>query len=135
MEVGAWIARRLERGEPTGRLANMASRAWASTVRIERPLRWRSGVTVIVVGGSTLGGSGKTPLAVACAQVLRRAGRRVALVGHAYRAHPGTARFVSPEDDVRSVGDEALECATRLSADGVPVVVAETRQAALDLAL
>jgi tetraacyldisaccharide 4'-kinase len=135
MHVGAWTARRLERGEPAGVLANMASRAWAATVSIERPLRWRSGATVIVVGGSTLGGSGKTPLAIACAQVLRQAGRRVALVGHGYRAHPGPPRFVSVDDDVRAVGDEALECAARLSADGVPVAVAETRQAALDLAL
>jgi tetraacyldisaccharide 4'-kinase len=135
MEVAAWIARRLERGDPAGRLANMASRAWAASVSIERPLRWKNGATVIVVGGSTLGGSGKTPLAIACAQVLRRAGRRVALVGHGYRAHPGPARLVSAEDDVRSVGDEALVCAARLSAEGVPVAVAETRQAALDLAL
>lgn len=129
------MARRLERGEPVGLLATMASRAWAATVTIERPLRWRSGATVIVVGGSTLGGSGKTPLAVASARVLRRAGRRVALVGHGYRAHPGSPRFVSLDDDVREVGDEALECAARLSVHGIPVVVAETRQAALDLAL
>ena len=135
MGLDAWIARRLERGEPGGSLAHVASQAWAAAVNIERPLRWRSGARVIVVGGSTLGGSGKTPLAIACAEALHRAGTRVALVGHGYRAHPGRPRFVSERDDVRAVGDEALECAARLSARGVPVVVAETRQAALDLAL
>jgi tetraacyldisaccharide-1-P 4'-kinase len=36
---------------------------------------------------------------------------------------------------VSEVGDEALECAARLSPQGIPVVVAETRQQALDLAL
>jgi hypothetical protein len=96
---------------------------------------WREGARVIAVGGSTLGGSGKTPLAIACADALHRAGERVALVGHAYRGRPGRPRFVSVGDDVGEVGDEALECAARLAPYGVPVVVAETRQRALDLAL
>jgi tetraacyldisaccharide 4'-kinase len=113
----------------------MASRAWAARARVERPLAWRDGATVVVVGGPTLGGSGKTPLAIACAEELRRRGASVALVGHAYGASPRRARIVSPDDDVRVVGDEALACARRLGSLGVPVVVGPTRQAALDLAL
>jgi tetraacyldisaccharide 4'-kinase len=127
------MARRLEQGTLGGPLARLASSAWAVAARIERPLRWRQGARVIVVGGATLGGSGKTPLAIACAEVLGRVGAKVALVGHGYRADPGPARFVSPTDDVRLVGDEALECARRLA--GIPVAVARTRQRALDLAL
>jgi len=135
MELGAWMARRLERGAPGGWLARLGSRTWSATMRLDRPLRWREGARVIVVGGATVGGSGKTPLAIACAEVLHGAGARVAVVGHAYRAHPGRARRVSPQDDVREVGDEALECAGRLWGRGVPVVVGRSRQAALDLAL
>jgi tetraacyldisaccharide 4'-kinase len=133
MDLRTWMARRLEQGAPGGPLARLASSAWAVATRIERPLRWRDGAGVIVVGGSTLGGSGKTPLAMACAEVLGRAGAKVALVGHGYCADLGPARFVSPADDVRVVGDEALECARRLA--GIPVAVAKTRQRALDLAL
>jgi tetraacyldisaccharide 4'-kinase len=135
MEARAWISRTLERGQAGGALARLASRAWAAGARVERPLVWREGARVIAVGGSTLGGSGKTPLAIACADALHRAGERVALVGHAYRGRPGRPRFVSVGDDVGEVGDEALECAARLAPYGVPVVVAETRQRALDLAL
>jgi len=103
--------------------------------RVERPLAFREGTKVVVVGGSTLGGSGKTPLAMACAEALSRNGTRVALVGHAHAAVPGRARRVSPDDDVRLVGDEAIVCARRLSPLGIEVVVAPTRQAALGLAL
>jgi tetraacyldisaccharide 4'-kinase len=92
---------------------------------------------VIAVGGATLGGSGKTPLAIACAAALAAGGGRVALVGHAYRAAPGRPRVVSPDDDVRVVGDEALLAARALAPLGgrAVVVIATTRQAALDRAL
>jgi len=135
--LAAELARRLEQGELRGPLASLASRGWAAAARVPRPLVFPDHAKIIVVGGATLGGSGKTPLAAACAEILRRAGARVALVGHAYRADPGPrARVVTPDDDVREVGDEALECARRLAGlGGVPVVVAKTRQRALDRAL
>jgi tetraacyldisaccharide 4'-kinase len=135
MDVRAWVARGLEGGGAGGSWAAHASRAWGAIARVERPLRWREGAAVVVVGGSTLGGSGKTPLAVACAEELRRAGANVVLVGHGYGASPGRARFVSERDDVRSVGDEALVCARRLAPLGVPVVVSRARQESLDFAL
>jgi tetraacyldisaccharide 4'-kinase len=135
MDVRAWVARSLEGGRAEGPCAAYASRVWGRIARVERPLVWREAASVVVIGGSTLGGSGKTPLAVACAKELRRSGARVALVGHGYGASPGRARYVSAEDDVRSVGDEALACARQLTRLGVPVVVAKKRQDALDLAL
>jgi tetraacyldisaccharide 4'-kinase len=134
-QIREWIARSLEGGRLDGPCAEYASRAWEAIARVERPLRWRDGARVVVVGGSTLGGSGKTPLAVACAEELRHAGANVALVGHGYGASPAGARIVSERDDVRSVGDEALACARRLARFGVPVVVSRARQEALDLAL
>jgi tetraacyldisaccharide 4'-kinase len=135
MDLGMAIAKGLERGRARGWLADLASHAWAKAARIERPLRWRDGARVVAVGGPTLGGSGKTPVAIACAEELRLSGARVALVGHAYGASPGRARHVEPGDNVREVGDEAIVCATRLAPIGVRVTVGRDRQAATDLAL
>lgn len=95
--------------------------------------RLRARVPVTCVGGSTLGGTGKTPVAIAIAQAMARAGASVSLIGHAYRANPGRARVVRPGDSLFEVGDEALVCARAL--DGLAeVVVAPTRQAAIELA-
>jgi tetraacyldisaccharide 4'-kinase len=106
----------------------MAARAWEEIVRVRRPLV--SSVPVLCVGGATLGGSGRTPLAIACA--LSLASRlRVVLVSHAYGARaPKEPHVVLATDDVRVVGDEALECARA----GLKVVVARERQRALDAA-
>ncbi len=129
------LAELLERGVIEGRLARALSSAWgrAAARRLVKPLVWRAGARVVAIGGATLGGSGKTPLAMACAQALAAEGARVAIVGHAYRARPRVARVVTVADPVGEVGDEARACARALP--NVPVVVAPTRQAALDLAL
>jgi tetraacyldisaccharide-1-P 4'-kinase len=96
-----------------------------------RPVRVPAGIRTVTVGGLTLGGSGKTRVAIAIAKTLARQGERVVLVGHAYRAGPRVARFVSPHDALAEVGDEALVCARAL--DGIAkVVVAPSRQEAVD---
>ncbi|HSO31169.1 MAG TPA: tetraacyldisaccharide 4'-kinase, partial [Labilithrix sp.] len=102
-----------------------ASRALA------RPLVLPPGLLVVTVGGATLGGSGKTRVALAVTRALARGGARVALIGHAYRAHPGRARVVGAADALAEVGDEALLCARSLGAGG-SVVVARSRQEAVD---
>ncbi len=89
---------------------------------------------MLCVGGATLGGSGRTPLAIACARALAARSLRVVLVGHAYGAHPRQPRVVQPGDDARLVGDEALECAHALLPIGVRVIVAPHRQDAIDAA-
>jgi tetraacyldisaccharide 4'-kinase len=91
-------------------------------------------VAIVGVGGATMGGSGKTPLAIECAAELARAGARVVLVGHAYRADPRRPRYVSPGDALEDVGDEALLAARMLAPLGARVVVAPTREAAMALA-
>jgi len=101
---------------------------------VVRRLAWPPGVRVVGVGGTTFGGSGKTPLAIACAAELAARGARVALVGHAYRARPGRPRVVSAGDPLREVGDEALVAARALEPLGVRVVVAPTRACAIALA-
>ncbi len=101
---------------------------------VVRRLAAPQGVAVVAVGGSTLGGSGKTPLAVACAAELARAGARVALVGHASRANPGGARCGAPHDALGEVGDEALLAARALAPLGGRVAVAPARADAIALA-
>jgi tetraacyldisaccharide 4'-kinase len=128
----------LERGTFSGRAAVAAAAVWErlAASRVVRQLRVPSGVRVISVGGATLGGSWKTPLAVACAKYLAASGQPVALVGHAYRARPVRGREVQLDDDVTIVGDEALACARELA--GTPralVFVGPTRQDAFDRAL
>jgi tetraacyldisaccharide-1-P 4'-kinase len=95
-----------------------------------------AGVAVVAVGGSTFGGSGKTPLAMACAAELARAGARAVLVGHAYRADPRRPRFVLPDDRLGDVGDEALLASRALERSGgrARVVVAPSRAAAIAFA-
>jgi tetraacyldisaccharide 4'-kinase len=98
---------------------------------VARPVALPAGASVIGIGGATLGGAGKSPLAVALARELALRGGRVAIVSHAYRAAPGRARVVRPSDDVASVGDDAL-CTARLAAQGgVEVVVAPSRARAV----
>jgi tetraacyldisaccharide 4'-kinase len=135
MRFGAAVARRLEGRGFEGRVAEVAARVWGGVARVEVGLRWREGARVVVIGGSTLGGSGKTPLAIACAEELHDAGMRVALVGHAYGASPREARFVRGDEDVRLVGDEALSCQRHLADKQIPVAVAPKRQQALDFGL
>jgi tetraacyldisaccharide 4'-kinase len=106
---------------------------------VVRPLALPPGIPVVAVGGSTLGGSGKTPLAIACTEVLASLGAKVVLVGHAYRARPGRPRVVTVRDDVAEVGDEALACALALARiaprSHVAVVVAPRRSDAIAFAV
>lgn len=126
------IARALERGVPA---AAPLARAWAPisalalTRPVRRPLREGRVVPVVCVGGATLGGSGKTRVAIAIARRLHELGVRVVLVGHAYRARIAGAQVVPPDGALATFGDEALHCARCLAAE---VVVGPTRQAALD---
>jgi tetraacyldisaccharide 4'-kinase len=109
--------------------------AWRLTMAraLRRKLRWPTHLKVIAIGGATLGGSGKTPLAIACAAELARLGASPVLVGHAHRAAPGFARVVAGGDPVERVGDEALIAARAFEGLGARVVVGPTRQSAIDL--
>lgn len=130
------IARALEDGAYDGQLARALARAWEHTLgrAVVRKLAWPPWVRVVAVGGATLGGSGKTPLAIACAAELAASGASVALVGHAYRAKPRRARVVRRSDPIGEVGDEALLAAASLEPYGVRVVVAPARADAIAFA-
>ncbi len=108
---------------------------------LEREKRWSIGVAldpvralelprdraVIGVGGATLGGSFRTPVAIALCGALPDA----ALVMHGAGARVTRPRVVEETDDVRDVGDEALIAARALR---VKVIVAPSRNEALRLA-
>jgi tetraacyldisaccharide 4'-kinase len=132
----AALARRLESDRDPGVPARLLSALWSavSARGIARPLVLAPGIRTIGVGGALLGGSCKTPFAIALAQALAARGVDVALVGHAYRARPGRARVVCPNDDVAEVGDDALFAARRLAAANIDVIVAASRQEAADFA-
>jgi tetraacyldisaccharide 4'-kinase len=89
-------------------------------------------VPVIVVGNLTVGGTGKTPVAAWLARQLEARGRRVGVVLRGYGgSHRGAPRIVTPADDPRVTGDEALVHARR----GVhTVVIGADRVAAARLA-
>jgi len=132
----ASVARTLESHRAAWPGAGLLASAYGAFSRrgVCRPLEIPDATRVIGVGAATLGGSGKTPLALAVARALAERGESVAFVGHAYRARPRFARVVAISDDVRAVGDEALLAARTLSPLGIEVIVAATRQAAVSFA-
>lgn len=85
----------------------------------------RIDAVVIVVGNITAGGSGKTPLVIWLADILKSRGWKPGIVSRGYR---GKARYypcaVTADSDVTQVGDEAVLLARRCDC---PVVVAPNR--------
>ena len=69
----------------------------------------RAGVPVICIGNFTLGGAGKTPTAIAVAQMLAAAGERVFFLTRGFGGSViGPKRVDSHADTAAQVGDEAL---------------------------
>ena len=66
-------------------------------------------VPVVVVGNLTVGGTGKTPIALWLGRQLQLRGHRVGIVLRGYGArHSGPPCVVTAADDAAEVGDEAL---------------------------
>ncbi len=68
----------------------------------------RLAAPVIVVGNLTVGGTGKTPLAVWIAKALTRRERTVGLISRGYGGAAGAVRVLCAESAWREVGDEPL---------------------------
>lgn len=76
---------------------------------------------VVVVGGITVGGSGKTPVVMHVARLLAERGRRPGIVSHGYGGRPGRMPLlVGPGTRAAECGDEPAMMARNLD---LPVVV------------
>lgn len=83
-------------------------------------------VPVVVIGNITVGGTGKTPLAIALINDLKQKGYQPALISRGYGGKAGKyPQRVYPESDPRHVGDEPVLIAGKT---GVPVVVDPQRK-------
>lgn len=98
---------------------------WIARLRIERGIGHQSPLPVVCIGNFTAGGTGKTPLAVALAHVLKERGCTPVFLTRGYGRRRGGVHFVDPrEDSAEDVGDEPL-----ILADAAPVAVARDRAA------
>jgi tetraacyldisaccharide 4'-kinase len=91
--------------------------------KYERRTPYRSSARVVCVGNLTVGGSGKTPVAIAIARRLIAKSRRVMFLTRGYGRRTRDARLVNLQmDDMQTVGDEPL-----LLAQVAPTIVARDR--------
>lgn len=86
--------------------------------------RKRFSVPVIVVGNLTVGGTGKTPLVIHLAKLLKQHGFHPGIVSRGYKRKTNDILFVSANSDPNFVGDEPLLLARRLFC---PIVVSSDR--------
>lgn len=88
------------------------------------------GIPVICVGNPTLGGAGKTPVAIAVAQILDSAGKKPFMLSRGYGgAVAGPVRVDPARHSAADVGDEPL-----LLARVAPTIVSRDRPAGADAA-
>ena len=85
----------------------------------------RANLPVICIGNFTLGGTGKTPAAIAVAELLKAEGRKPALLTRGYGGSVSVPVVVDPQRHTAAdVGDEAL-----LLAQAAPTIVSPDRVA------
>ena len=83
---------------------------------------YRAQAKVICVGNLTAGGSGKTPVALAIAGLLRAKGQKVFFLTRGYGGREAGPAEVKPGDRAEQMGDEAL-----LLSQAAPTIVARDR--------
>ena len=117
---------------------NPLSASYAHVARVRRAwyerrphLRRQLGCPVISVGNLVVGGSGKTPVVAAIAELLRDAGYTPAILSRGYKRRSAAEGVVVVSDgtqvlaDVNASGDEPQMLARQLR--GVPVLVSPDR--------
>jgi tetraacyldisaccharide 4'-kinase len=104
--------------QPAGLVYGAAVRA-----RFARAKPYHSRLPVICIGNFTVGGAGKTPLAVAVARIVEALGERPAFLTRGFGGRLRGPHLVDPDrDEASDVGDEPL-----LLARMAPTVVARNR--------
>jgi tetraacyldisaccharide 4'-kinase len=117
---------------PPGLAANLLApvgAAWDMAARLRRAVArpYRAPVTVLCVGNLVAGGSGKTPIVLSLAGMLREAGIAVHIVTRGYGGDlAGPVRVDLARHDATAVGDEAL-----LVAASAPCWLARDRAAGI----
>lgn len=81
-------------------------------------------VPIIVVGNVTVGGTGKTPVVIALAEMLKRHGFKPGIVSRGYAGNATEPQLVTLSSSSREVGDEALVIVRRTNC---PMVVGKKR--------
>lgn len=122
------LSRAWYRNPPWLRLLRPLSRLYGHVMRWRRrrfltdpASSYRPGALIVVVGNLTVGGTGKTPLTLALAQVLQKHGVALAIVSRGHGGRSGQYPLeVTPDMDAALCGDEPLIYARRA---GCPVVV------------
>jgi tetraacyldisaccharide 4'-kinase len=108
---------------------SLAPLAWAygrtAAARMAQTDRAMAGIPVVCIGNLTVGGAGKTPTAIAVAQLFSAAGRRPFLLSRGYKGSLQGPVLVDPAHHrAAEVGDEPL-----LLARAAPTVIARDRVA------
>jgi len=112
-------------------LSPLAALYAAATARRVARIGWRAPVPVLCCGNPTVGGSGKTPLALDLGARLAARGQAVAFLSRGYGGWVrGPVRVDPARHDAAAVGDEALLLATL-----APTYVAPDRAAAARVAV
>lgn len=114
-----------ERGLAAGLLAPLATIYGTVAARRMTRAGTSAGVPVVCIGNPTVGGAGKTPLALAIARLLAAAGKLPVLLSRGYGGRlPGPTQVDPLSHHAAEVGDEPL-----LLAGVAPVIVARDRVA------
>jgi tetraacyldisaccharide 4'-kinase len=117
----------------------VVSFAYAAAVKL-RAIGYQSGILVskrlpckvISVGNITVGGTGKTPMAVYLARLLRQLGHRIAVISRGYRGDAEKSGGIVSNGreillGVQSAGDEPVMMAKQLKDLEIPLLVGQNR--------
>jgi tetraacyldisaccharide 4'-kinase len=102
---------------------------WSVAFKARHATAFDPGIPVICVGNLTAGGSGKTPIAIAIAEMLRAKGHQPYLLTRGYGGSERGPALASRGHSAAAMGDEAL-----LLARAAPTIVARDRAAGARLA-
>jgi tetraacyldisaccharide 4'-kinase len=90
-------------------------------------------VPVIIIGNITVGGTGKTPLVIYIAELLKHTGYKPGIISRGYGGNAASwPQWVTAHSDVTQIGDEALLIASQT---GCPMAVGPSRVDAAKLLL